>query len=181
MKIRSKAFPKSFRALAGAALLSAMAVAPAAAADKGEFEAIAVWRGSATAVQASNDTAVAVGVVEGIMFIQGNKGFLHMAKMTCPLMMKMDAKLKQKGTGTCLMIGESGDRAFAEWTCEGEASVGCKGVIKLVGGTGKLKGIVGEGPFVFRSSMHRISPEDDGVTQDDAMGIAAFEMNYEIK
>ena len=82
------------------------------------------------------------------------EGALDTAKLLCPAMLEVNLDDgTQSGGGRCIIQAASGDRVYARWTCAGEHGAGCKGPFTLLSGTGKFKGITGQGEFQIRSDI----------------------------
>ena len=133
-----------------------------------------VWQGNATAVRVGEKTAMLVGVIEGAVFVDGNKGVLHTSRVLCPLTATISPDLSQTARGRCSIIDVDGDRVYARFTCKGEHFKGCNGQFTLVGGTGKFKGIQGGGPVVFLSTLGDLRLSAVGIARRRTVGLANF-------
>jgi hypothetical protein len=88
---------------------------------------------------------VSVGMVDGVIFNDAGKGFMHKSRVDCALMNDVrDGRANAQGT--CVIMDADGDKIFLEWKCTG-AMPACPGDERFVGGTGKYKGITGEQKF----------------------------------
>ena len=164
-----------------ASTFAAFGSSVAYAAKETTVRATAVWQGEGTAVRVGDKEALMNGVVEGVMFIEDNKGDLHMAKMICPVSMSMQPDGAQTGQGGCMLISQDGDQVFSKWTCKGEYLKGCAGQFTLNGGTGKFKGITGGGAFGLRGTMQETMPGGPGVVTQTVIGLAVWpELKYKL-
>jgi len=55
-----------------------------------------------------------------------------------------------------LLSACNGDRIYARWTCTGKTLQGCGGPFTVVGGTGKLSTISGQGDFMMQSTAAEV-------------------------
>ena len=65
-----------------------------------------------------------------------------------------------------------GDKVYARFTCKGAHFTGCRGLFTLVGGSGKFKGIRGEGPVTFLSNMGDLRLDEIGIVRRRTIGLA---------
>lgn len=173
-RLGGKTMRKGFGIVLAAALLS---LTMAAQAEERTMNAVAAWVGNGQAFQVGPDTAYFTGQFSGAMFVQEAKsGDLNAGALTCPGSVEIAlADGSQQGGGHCIITTGSGDVVYAKWTCTGVHLVGCAGQFTLSGGTGKFKGISGEGPFVIRSALRKLVVEalSDSVSEE-AVGIAVW-------
>ena len=85
------------------------------------------------------------GMVNGVMFNDAGKGFMHKSRVDCVLMNDV-VQGKANAKGTCVVMDAAGDKIFVEWKCSGPMP-SCPGDEKFVGGTGKFTGITGDQKF----------------------------------
>jgi hypothetical protein len=137
---------------AGVLLVALCAGSFASAADmprSGKFSTHFGWVFKGDVQQLGAKRAVSVGMVEGVMFNDLGKGFLHKVRTDCSLMNDVNEG-HADGKGTCVMTDSDGDKAFLEWKCAG-AMPACPGDQRFVGGTGKYKGL--SGPTKFQGNF----------------------------
>ena len=138
-------------------MLQAPAMSPAAAEER-TIEAFSVWRAQGQIFKTGENNGTFVGALRGRFFVITPEGPLEAGTIVCPGTLEIDlADASQSGQGPCVIVGEGDARAFATWTCSGYHLVGCRGDFTLTGGAGKFAGVTGGGPFVIRSSIHRLA------------------------
>ncbi|MDJ0948495.1 MAG: hypothetical protein QNJ94_06205 [Alphaproteobacteria bacterium] len=165
------------------ALMMALAGQPADAAEEEVVQGITAWEGVGQIVPTSEQDALFVGSFRGILFLARKEGTLDAAIMTCPGVAELNLQDgSQKGEGRCVIVTSSGDRVFAKWDCVGVQLTGCSGTFTLTGGTGKLKGITGESPFLIRSAINRLAASKGTASVEEAAAGIAFlnELKYKI-
>ncbi len=132
-----------------AALLVVCAVVPlASAADlpkSGKYSAHFGWVFTGSVQELGANRSVSVGMVEGVIFNDAGKGFLHKARADCALMNDVNQG-RASAQGTCVMTDADGDQAYLEWKCSGTMPA-CPGDERFVGGTGKYNGLGGSSKF----------------------------------
>ena len=140
MKARSRA--------SAAFVLSVAAVSFAAASDlpkTGTYSGHFGWVFKGDTQELGVGRSVASGMVNGVMFNDAGKGFMHKARVDCALINDV-IQGKSNAKGTCVVTDVDGDKIFVEWKCAGTMPA-CPGDEKFVGGTGKYTGISGEQKF----------------------------------
>ncbi len=119
-------------------------------AEEGSVRALSNFAGQVNLFKVEGDKAFAVGVWGGILFFDREGGKLEASAISCPGTLEVNlATGSDTGTGRCIITDRDGDKAYAKWTCSGNAR-GCKGPFRFVGGTGKFSGISGESQFTVR-------------------------------
>ena len=88
---------------------------------------------------------LSAGMVNGVIFNDAGKGFMHKSRVDCALMNDVNQG-KANAKGTCVVTDADGDKIFLEWKCTGTMPA-CPGDEKFVGGTGKYTGITGDQKF----------------------------------
>ncbi|MGA7949947.1 MAG: hypothetical protein WCA45_07285 [Thiobacillaceae bacterium] len=138
-----KTFVACTLAVAGACLGST-----ASAADlpkSGTYSAHYGWTFSGQVQELGTHRTVYAGVVAGVIFNDAGKGFLHKARVDCPIYNDVNQG-RAHAIGACVVMDADGDKIFMEWECTG-AMPACPGDERFVGGTGKYKGISGNSKF----------------------------------
>ncbi len=136
------------RTITGALLLVFGAVSFTTAADlpkSGKYSAHFGWVFKGDVQEMGANRSVYSGMVDGVIFNDAGKGFLHKVRADCALMNDVDQG-RANARGTCVMTDPDGDKVFLEWTCSGTMPA-CPGDERFVGGTGKYKGISGSTKF----------------------------------
>jgi hypothetical protein len=146
------------------------------AAEERTVRASAAWAGQGRFIPTGTGTAYFVGAFSGIMFVENDQGALNAAKILCPGTLEVDINNgKQRGEGRCVMTASEGDQVYAQWSCAGTHLIECKGPFTLTGGTGRFKGITGQGDFRVRSAIAELALGrlGEGI-QETAAGLAEW-------
>jgi hypothetical protein len=158
-------------ALAAVAVIAALPM-PAVAAEEAVISAFSTWQGVGQLMQTAASGATFVGTLDGIVYVNTDKGPVEAGQMVCPAVVQIDLTSgKQTGTGNCTITVSDGAQVFSELTCSGVHLVGCSGEMKLTGGTGRFEGVAGGGAFTLRSSLRDIKPTTAASAQETAHGI----------
>jgi hypothetical protein len=121
---------------------------PASAADlpkSGTYSAQYGWAFSGHVQELGANRTVYAGVVAGVIFNDAGEGFLHKARVDCPIFNDVNQG-RANANGSCVVTDADGDKIFMEWKCTG-AMPACPGDERFVGGTGKYDGISGNSKF----------------------------------
>jgi hypothetical protein len=169
----------SMRALIG---VVALALGPAGgavvalAAEEETVRALAAWQGQGKFFPVGLEEAMFVGEFGGIFFVEDRRGALDAARIVCPgtiLMHRITGAAT--GEGRCVLTDRDNHRAFARWTCAGVFGIGCRGRFTLTEGTGRLRGITGEGELFIRSTIVDLANQaSDDTVRETAAGIAVW-------
>lgn len=136
------------RVWSGALLFTFAAYSLTGAAEllkSGKFSAHFGWVFKGDVQELGAQRTVYVGMVDGVLFNDAGKGFMHKARVNCALMNDVNAG-RASAQGTCEIIDADADKAFLEWKCTGTMPA-CPGDQRFVGGTGKYAGISGTSKF----------------------------------
>ena len=136
------------RTITGALLFAFGAVSFTTAADlpkSGKYTAHFGWVFKGEVQEMGANRSVYSGMVDGVIFNDAGKGFLHKVRADCALMNDVNQG-QANAKGTCVMTDPDGDKVFLEWTCAGTMPA-CPGDERFVGGTGKYNGISGSSKF----------------------------------
>jgi hypothetical protein len=139
-------------------ILSAVAVAlgtalalgsPAIAGDlpqSGSFKLHSGWKSVGEVVQVGDNHIFGSGNFWGVTFNDAGSGPLDKGAVVCPYTLEL---MNGSGgfQGSCAWGENSGDKIFSSYSGTIAASGALDGVIKIAGGTGKFKGIQGQGSF----------------------------------
>jgi hypothetical protein len=164
------------RALVRALSLASALVLPATAVlaqdEPQVFNAFAVAVASGTIVKAGEKQVMVIGTLKGPMFVETDEGPVDAGSVVCGASLRFDMDSKHHtGGGACAFSAHDGATAWGEWDCGGYDLVGCRGTLKLTGGTGRLAGISGEGTMVWRPSAHDFRKQLDGTTLQNSTGL----------
>ncbi len=90
----------------------------------------------------------------------------------CGASLRFDMDTKHHvGSGACSFSAQDGATAWGEWKCTGYDLVGCRGTLRLTGGTGRLANVGGEGSMVWRPSAHDFKKQLDGTVLQNSTGL----------
>jgi hypothetical protein len=160
------------RALALALALLLPATAAFAQEEPQVFNAFAVAVASGTIVKAGEQQVMVVGTLKGPMFVETDEGPVDAGSVVCGASLRFDMAAKHHiGSGACSFSAHDGATAWGKWKCTGYDLVGCRGTLKLTGGTGRLAGVGGEGSMVWRPSAHDFKKQLDGTTLQNSTGL----------
>jgi hypothetical protein len=157
-----------------------VAVSGATAADpvaNGEAESVTVeaftpFTADIRMIQSGEDKATFVGSMSGTFYLDAGRGPLASGDLACVGMFDISlSDGSQKGSGSCTFSAGDGALAFANWSCEGYHLVGCQGPFSIMGGTGRLAGLTGEGPATIRSDFHAVAETAGGEVVQQTEGI----------
>ena len=135
-------------AIAVASLFVFVGAALASAADQpksGTYSAHFGWIFKGDVQEMGPSRSISAGMVNGVIFNDAGKGFMHKSRVDCALMNDVNQG-KANAKGTCVVTDADGDKIFLEWKCTGTMPA-CPGDEKFVGGTGKYTGITGDQKF----------------------------------
>lgn len=130
------------------AVAAACLGSPGSAADlpkTGTYSAHYGWVFKGQVHELGANRTVYAGVVTGVIFNDAGKGFLHKARVDCPIYNDVNQG-RANANGSCVVTDADGDKVFMEWQCSG-AMPACPGDERFVGGTGKYNGISGNSKF----------------------------------
>ena len=113
-----------------------------------------------------------VGMVKGPLFIETDEGPVEAGTASCAASLRLNRETRgQAGSGACTFTAADGATAWGEWQCEGYDLVGCRGKLVLNGGSGRFKGVTGEGVMIWRPSARDLAPKSDGTAELSVNGI----------
>lgn len=157
-----------------ASLLALVLPAAAALAQEGPqvFNAFAVAVAGGTIVKAGEKQVMVIGTLRGPMFVETDEGPVDAGSVVCGATIRVDmGTARQTASGACSFMAQDGATAWGEWECAGYELVGCRGTLKLTGGTGRLAGVSGEGSMLWRPSAHDFKKQLDGTTLQNSTGL----------
>jgi len=157
------------------ALLPALLLPAAAVLAQEEpqvFNAFAVAVASGTIVKSGEKQVMVIGTLKGPMFVETDEGPVDAGSVVCGASIRLDmSTARHAGGGACTFSAQDGAMAWGDWECAGYELVGCRGVLKLTGGTGRLAGVSGEGAMVWRPSAHDFKKQLDGTALQNSTGL----------
>jgi hypothetical protein len=122
---------------------------PAKAADlpqSGSIKLHSGWKAVGETVQVGENHVLGTGNFWGVTFNDAGSGPLHKGVAICSYTLEL---MNGSGTnqGSCAWSDRDGDKFFVNYTGNIAASGENSGPAKITGGTGKFKGIQGQGGF----------------------------------
>ena len=160
------------RALALAFALILPAPAVLAQEEPQLFNAFAIAVASGTIFKAGEKQVMVIGTLKGPMFIETDEGPVDAGSVVCGASIRLDmGTARHTGSGVCTFSAQDGATAWGEWECAGYELIGCRGMMKLTGGTGRFAGVTGEGSMVWRPSAHDFKKQLDGTTLQNSTGV----------
>jgi hypothetical protein len=136
------------------------------------FNAFAIAVASGTILKAGDKQLMVIGTLKGPMFVETDEGPVDAGSVVCGAAVKVDqAAGRQVGSGVCSFVAEDGATAWGDWECAGYELIGCRGILKLTGGSGRFAGVSGEGAMVWRPSAHELKKQLDGTTLQNTAGL----------
>ena len=166
--------------LAGAAVV--ICANSAWAAEEGTVKILAPWQSGGQVFRVEPGKLLFQGQAEGIMYIESGEGALDAALFVCPGRREISiADGKVEASGRCIIRGADGGTVFAKFSCSGSPGA-CAGRFMLTGGTGKFKGITGEGDMLVRTVLSQMAADlQSGATISGAAGLAIWpNLSYKI-
>lgn len=164
------------RALILLALVSPVLATAVQAQDEPQvFNAFAIAVANGTIVKAAEKELMVVGTIVGPLFVETDEGPVDSGKVVCAASVRVHQETyKTSGSGACTFTAQDGATSWGDWTCAGYQLVGCRGTLKLNGGTGRLAGVAGEGTMIWRPSAHDLQKQLDGTTVQNTTGIVLW-------
>lgn len=164
---------RALRASALAAPLLLSMVASSIAQDEPQiFNAFATVEAEGTIVRAADKQYFVTGTLTGRFYVETAEGPVDGGFVTCAASARLDmATARTDGQGACTFTAHDGATAFGDWRCEGYQLVGCRGVFRLAGGTGRFDGAVGQSTFVWRPNAQEMRARMEDSTIDGAAGL----------
>lgn len=161
------------RAFLLSGLLAAASFASSQAQDEPQsFNAFTIATANGTIVRAAENESLIVGTLAGDLYIETDEGPVESGKVLCAASVRLNPKTyKTSGSGACTFTAQDGAAAWGEWTCEGFQLVGCRGNLKLNGGSGRLSRVAGEGTMIWRPNARELKSQLDGQALQNVTGI----------
>jgi hypothetical protein len=163
---------------AGLAFCLALLAAPTVARAQDEpqvFDAFAIAVATGTIIKSGDKQATVVGTLKGPTFIETGEGPLEGGSVVCGATLVVDlGTARLNASGVCTFTAQDGATAWGRWYCAGYQLVGCRGPVKLTGGTGRMAGVTGEGSMVWRPSAHELNKQLDGTVLQNTTGIVIW-------
>lgn len=167
--------------LLGLGAAGALSCAVSAQDEPAPFNAFSVSTANGTIVRAAENQLLVVATLTGPLFVETDDGPVPTGQVVCAASARIDqATRKQVGNGACTFTDVDGATAWGEWTCEGYELLGCRGMFKLAGGTGRLTGATGEATVIWRPSAHEFKKQLDGSVLDNVSGVLIWR-NFKLR
>jgi hypothetical protein len=166
----------AIRALFLSALLGPVLATAVQAQDEPQvFNAFAIAVANGTIVKAAEKELMVVGTIAGPLFVETDEGPVDSGQVVCAASVRVHQETyKTSGSGACTFTAQDGATSWGDWQCEGYQLVGCRGTLKLNGGTGRLAGVTGEGTMIWRPSAHDLKKQVDGTLAQNTTGIVLW-------
>ena len=167
------------------ALLMALLLFPSSplrAAEQGTVQASIPWDGEGQVFQVDTSTLLFLGSLEGIIYVENQKGEMNEGFVMCPIMQKIDLESgTTEATGHCEITASLDDVLYANLSCKGQVG-GCRGTFTLTDGVGKFTGVSGSGKLLVRSPLRAlIGTMGSGTALRVASGLATItDLKYRI-
>ena len=120
---------------------------------------------------------MAVGTLAGPFFVETAEGPVDSGRVACAASVQCSTTVdffQQAGSGACTFTSSDGATAWGDWQCAGYELVGCRGMLKLTGGTGRLAGASGQGMMIWRPSAREMKAQMDGTMMKNINGIIVW-------
>jgi hypothetical protein len=154
------------------ALLSLIACQVHAQDEPQSFNAFAVVKADGSILRSAEKQATIVAALTGTFFIETDEGPVPGGQIACSGMVHVDLDTThQTGSGACTSTADDGAKTFGEWECAGFNMVGCRGIYKLTGGTGRLAGYAGQATLIWRPNSNELQKQLDGTVLQNTTGI----------
>lgn len=129
------------------------------AAEEDTVQAVIPWEAQGRLFMVDTDTAMFLGALQGILYVESSRGEINEAFVMCPVMQTLDLKSGQtEALARCEITASGEDVAYARLTCDGAAD-DCNGSFVLTSGVGAFAGISGEGKLRVRSPLSVLVPD----------------------
>ena len=139
------------------------------------FNAFAVVVANGTLVRSGEKKVMAVATLAGPFFVETTEGPVDSGRVACAASVQLgQSTFQQTGSGACTFTSSDGATAWGEWQCTGYELVGCRGTLKLTGGTGRLAGASGQGTMIWRPSAREMKAQMDGTMMQNINGIIVW-------
>ena len=139
--------------IAGLAFALGLAALPAAAETDETIRAYSVWDSHGATYAAGADESIFSATLIGRFYIDTEQGPVDAGMLSCPATVHIRPDRTQSGQAICAITGKDGAQAFLDLSCTGVYMVGCSGKATVTGGTGRFKGVTGDGSFTIRSDL----------------------------
>ena len=141
--------------------------------EERNLRAIMHWGGQGSIHTIGKNQLLFQGVMQGILYVENEKGDLDGAFAQCPISQKINQETgESSATGYCEITVASDDVVYAELDCRGVVG-DCKGHFRMVEGLGRFEGIQGGSDLRIRSVLgFLVKGMASGSTIRSAEGIA---------
>ena len=121
------------------ALLSTLLLPAAGALAQDEpqaFNAFALAVASGTILKAGDKQLMVIGTLKGPMFVETDEGPVDAGAVVCGASIRFDMGTAHHiGSGACTFSAQDGATAWGDWKCTGYELIGCRGTLRLTGGS----------------------------------------------
>ena len=121
--------------------------------EERNLRALMNWEAEGTIHSIGTNQMLFLGVMEGILYVETEKGDLDGAFIECPVSQRVNPETGEStASGHCQITVGSEDVVYAEFDCKGKIG-DCKGQFRLVEGIGRFEGVSGGSDIRIRSIL----------------------------
>jgi hypothetical protein len=121
--------------------------------EERNMRALMNWEAEGSIHSIGTNQMLFLGAMEGILYVETEKGDLDGAFIECPVSQKVNPESGEStATGYCQITVGPEDVVYAEFDCDGEIG-DCKGQFRLVEGSGRFEGVSGGSDIRIRSIL----------------------------
>lgn len=121
--------------------------------EERNLRAMMHWEAEGGIYSIGTNQMLFLGVMEGILYVETEKGDLDGAFIECPISQRINPETGEStASGHCQITVGSEDVVYAEFDCKGKIG-DCKGQFRLVEGIGRFEGVSGGSDIRIRSIL----------------------------
>lgn len=133
-------------------MLLVLACSPLSGEER-NLKALMHWEGEGKVHTISSDMILFQGDMQGILYVENEKGAIDGAFVECVISQKINLKTEEaNSTGYCQITISAEDVVYAELDCKGIVG-DCRGQFRLFEGLGRYEGIKGGSDLRIRSVL----------------------------
>jgi hypothetical protein len=134
-----------------------------------------VWQGNGDIVQVGVNEAMIVGTFTGVVFVITENTPSDVGIVTCPTILRVDlTRRTQIGNGGCAFTGYDGAQTYGTWECRGRILEGCRGILRLNGGTGRFENTRAESSMMLHGRVWDFTEKPNYVLSEHVLGVASW-------
>jgi hypothetical protein len=121
--------------------------------EERNLRALMNWKAAGSIHSISTHQMLFLGVMEGILYVETEKGDMDGAFFECPVSQKINPESGEStAKGHCQITVGPEDVVYAEFDCDGKIG-DCTGQFRLVEGSGRFEGVSGGSDIRIRSIL----------------------------